>query len=405
MFASSFALKRAMSFSCFYQKAIWGLLIVLGVSVCVNACDEGSKKRACEPVTGKGCKGSKVCALKFDGTPKCFASAGQGKEGDACDSPDGCAKGLGCVRLFGVARCTRFCDPESEKDPCQSAGIVESSMLLPNALTGHCAAALFEREDIGVCVVACEGDSCPENSHCGTVVGWREPVCVSDTALDQFTLEVENGKACGGNVVCKKGSACVELGEVAVCRALADESGCKEGEDVVLARLQSDAREEDSGVSEDAAADAEDAGAEAFVKKDSSDASTDTDEERVQVCAPCSLLGISSSEGEFVMCGKPAVKENACPEGALASLSAMPSLVLEALMPDPESTTSFWTSATRQEDTFLWSDGSEVESDLWAAEEPKTEGDCALWTSSGLVVSDCAFTAPGLCLIATVDRE
>ena len=357
------------------------LLLAIAASAGLTfACKEGSRKRACEPVTGVGCKGSRVCAVAFDGTPTCYASAGSLSEGELCNAPDACGKGLGCVRLFGVPRCVRFCDPNATNDACRQSGIVESSLLLENAMSGHCAASLYERSDIGVCVVSCSQGSCPEGSHCGEVVGWREKVGISDSQLDQFTREVEDGQSCGERVVCKEGSACVVLGDGTICRRLA-ESGCSEGEESIEAVLAGSTR--DAGLSDE-------------------DAEAAAEETTVTVCKSCDPIGISSSEGEFLLCPAKQMASKACTEGVLARLTAGGAQYLPDQLGE---VTEAWTEAFLQDGAFFWKNGEQVDDELWAPGEPAPDLNCAFWSRDGLVAADCAQEMPGLCILAPVQTE
>ena len=137
----------------------------LVAALCLTACRTGSHGRVCEPINPDSCGSGRICVIDRDGVPDCLSAPDGGvtPEGNACTAQDECGAGIGCIRVNGVARCTRFCAliGESGEEGC--------------AEFGECIAALPDRPDIALCVYRCALDTtetddprrlCPEGSVC-----------------------------------------------------------------------------------------------------------------------------------------------------------------------------------------------------------------------------------------------
>ena len=177
-------------------------LILWVLSLSLAGCFDNGSDRKCEPVDNQGCKAAERCAVASDGTPSCFPM-GNLTEGEACDAPDACRAGLGCVQMFGVSRCLRFCAPSL--DPDESACGDDETSVLRFSGQAQCVAGLPDRTDIGLCVVPCVFDpseldlTCPS---CGLVSGLPFLTCIS-------AGPAKMGEPCGpsaqcvGNLICE----------------------------------------------------------------------------------------------------------------------------------------------------------------------------------------------------------
>ncbi len=342
-----------------FDKNLLKNLGILSLFAVFCSCGDTVKQRACEPVTGDGCKNDESCAVKADGTPACFKKIGSLKEGEICAVPDACGKGLGCVRLFGVARCTRFCDLDrTSKEPCASAGHVPVDLLHERYSEGKCAAALSERPDIGACVLPCDllSDDCPAPSRCGIVSGWRTPVCRAEASQI-----AEIGELCGGEVGCPAGALCVTDGQSHVCRALKGDDGCDEFDEV----------ETITGVLGGSG--------------------------EYEVCKPCADLAV----GDWNVCRAPSAASTVCAEGELAVVTPESRDNLALALGDIEEDFEVWTAAHFVDGEFVLGDGvTPVDETLWASGEPnEAAGDCVYFTANGLKVGSCDVMRPGLCTL------
>ncbi|MCA9537882.1 MAG: hypothetical protein KC620_03275 [Myxococcales bacterium] len=152
--------------------ALPALLLVCALPL-LWRCDSSTDAQVCDPKTGRGCRVGRTCAVDADGIPVCVAP-GPAREGDLCSPPSStpgglidptrqCGPRLGCLQLFGVSRCMRFCDPlETEDrdtcqpDPADPIDLGPNDIRHPRFAEATCAAVLPGRADIGVCVLPCE---------------------------------------------------------------------------------------------------------------------------------------------------------------------------------------------------------------------------------------------------------
>lgn len=197
------------------MRAVWVGLWVAGLAFVGLGCEEGTQKRACDPVRQVGCGRDRQCVVDAEGVPRCAELSVQMRgEGQACARANHCAPGLGCVRVAGVARCSRFCRSAEQPDPCVDVGPGNGSAAFPDVDEllrddARCAAVLPARDDIGVCVLPCRplvaGD-CPEGSTCGHGRGMATLSCVP-------TGEVGPLGACGASSgQCEADLICADVG-------------------------------------------------------------------------------------------------------------------------------------------------------------------------------------------------
>ncbi len=205
------------------------IVIALALAAGWAGCDDDSQQ-ACVPGEVERCPGE-TCAVDRDGTPLCVAP-GTAEEGDLCrlaDEPTTvepavrCGVGLGCLRVAGVSRCLRFCNPTLDFEPCEPDG---NRRITPGAGPAllrqftRCVGVLPDRPEIGVCVLPCRPDrgecvaeqdapcsaypdDCPEASVCGLNPQAPFPLCVPDGAgAEGDVCDAERG--CGAGLLCTR---------------------------------------------------------------------------------------------------------------------------------------------------------------------------------------------------------
>lgn len=220
------------------------LLTLLALPGC-----EDDRTQVCAPGRPDRCPAGQTCNVDSTGTPRC-TTPGDALEGALCrvaptgDDADAdadsnasnrCADGLGCLRIAGVSRCLRFCDPAARQDPCRPAGNIAVG---PGGVRlsdfARCAALLPDRPEIGVCVLPCRPerapgcdpipdpaacaahpDDCPEATTCGVTPAAPFPLCVpaGDAPLDA---------PCDPATPCAPGLICARLDGTAACRLPVD---------------------------------------------------------------------------------------------------------------------------------------------------------------------------------------
>lgn len=192
----------------------------------ILGCGESSRGRDCEPARQSGCEGDRLCAVAANGTPTCFNPvATPAAEGDLCEAADACDAGLGCLRVGGVARCLRFCEPSTATDrPCLDGAIPPGTH--PLSEQARCLAVVVDRPDIGACALPCRTEivsDCPAGLACA-------PSLLAGMALCAEPGSAQAGEDCGPDVPCDAGLACVAEGSALVCRPYIGPAGCPAGE-------------------------------------------------------------------------------------------------------------------------------------------------------------------------------
>ncbi len=112
----------------------------------------------CDPVTGLGCGSASWCVLQ-GASPRCVVQAGEGGEGEPCDSVRACRVGLACFRVGDRDLCARPC---CEDGACGfGARCVAGARLASGVETawGRCTAS-------GGCDVLQPERSCPRGEAC-----------------------------------------------------------------------------------------------------------------------------------------------------------------------------------------------------------------------------------------------
>lgn len=201
----------------------------------------------CVPGEDERCPGQ-TCAVDREGTPLCV-EPGTAEEGDLCrldDDPSAveaglrCGMGLGCLRVAGVSRCLRFCDPTLDFNGCEPDG---NRRITPGAgpelLRDYtrCAGVLPDRPEVGVCVLPCRPDrsdtcdddvavcaafpdDCPAATTCGLNPQAPMPLCVP------AGLGAE-GEPCDAEAGCAAGLLCTRIDGQSLCRLATDaRDGC-----------------------------------------------------------------------------------------------------------------------------------------------------------------------------------
>lgn len=212
------------------------IVIALALAAGWAGCDDDSQQ-ACVPGEVERCPGE-TCAVDRDGTPLCVAP-GTAEEGDLCrlaDEPTTvepavrCGVGLGCLRVAGVSRCLRFCNPTLDFEPCEPDG---NRRITPGAGPAllrqftRCVGVLPDRPEIGVCVLPCrpdriEGcvlagvcsaypDDCPARTVCGLSPQAPIPLCVPAGIGTE-------GQVCSAEQGCAAGLLCARIDGEARCR-------------------------------------------------------------------------------------------------------------------------------------------------------------------------------------------
>jgi hypothetical protein len=334
--------------------------LVLLSALILPACEDGSKRRRCEPALQQGCPANQTCGLQNDGTPDCFP-IGAGKEGDACIEAADCGADLGCIRIHGVARCLRFCVPGDDPTlPCE-AGADRTD---PHRFSGEalCLGAAIDRPDIGICVLPCDpaDDQCPADMACGLVLEAGFPAC-------RPVGEQQAGEICDTVRECAPGLGCVPYGERFVCRAFRRET-CAEG--TVAWPVPG------------------------FLNVVTGDELT--------VCADCVSLGrIGSGNANISACPAPVTATKACAEDGSLPTRLDDGLQAERLDLAARATTSsfepWWTAARRTDAGWFWGDADPVPDAL----TPVGEGNCAVWDAGRHVARPCEEAASAVCSLAS----
>ncbi len=197
--------------------------LLLPILALALGCGESSSARRCEPTDNTGCPSGQHCTVDRDGAPVCLAPAPAYVEGAACEGPEDCGEGLGCLRVLGVARCLRFCVPDTEAplDPCADGYRDADEGGHPLTVVARCLATLV-RPGIGACTMPCRPEEatvdCPEGAACRVEDGLEMPLCgaAGDAELDND---------CSAERPCRPGLFCAPRFGGGVCRPPADAEG------------------------------------------------------------------------------------------------------------------------------------------------------------------------------------
>lgn len=211
-------------------------------------CDD-ERSQVCVPGVADRCAEGQTCNVDSSGTPRCITPGDQ-PEGALCvaappgiddaDPAGRCQAELGCLRVAGVSRCLRFCDPSARVDPCPEDTVGIGAAGIDLADFARCAAVLPDRPEIGICVLPCRADrrrnciddpadcrahpgDCPGETTCGISPAAPYSVCVP-------TGEAALGEPCGPRAACAAGLLCTRLDGDATCRRPVDLADtCPEG--------------------------------------------------------------------------------------------------------------------------------------------------------------------------------
>lgn len=220
----------------------------------LTACDD-DRTQACVPGRADRCATGETCGVDATGTPRC-ALPGDAPEGALCQSagpdeaePDPavrCAETLGCLRVAGVSRCLRFCDPAAREDTCRPQGNIAVG---PGGVQirdlARCAAVLPDRPEIGLCVLPCRPDRRPDCAPPADEAGdcpaypddCPDPTACGLAPAAPFALCVPTGDApldapCDATTPCAPGLLCARLDGATACRLPVDlADGCPPGLD------------------------------------------------------------------------------------------------------------------------------------------------------------------------------
>lgn len=375
--------------------------------------------RRCEPASNTGCEAGRACAVDEAGTPRCYALTVALPEGAACDGPGVCAAGLGCVNLFGVSRCLRFCDTQDPyeaacaeqlspvealsfparededgdgilnfRDNCPSTinrsqadadgdGEGDACDPCPKSLRvlkdgrhevcrhpfsdqARCLARLPDRADIGLCLLPCApgGDDCPEGMSCRLFNGLEYATCGP-----AFIDGAQTGEACGPAKPCAQGLACVAFGPDHLCRAL-------RGPLCPLGTLRA-------------------------AVPNAWDPLTQSP---YYFCEPCQPLGPLEGAWWQVCATRLRADAAACDGPRQAPMHVASRRAAETASARLPPDARLWTSARRTGvDAWRWADGQAVSAADWAEGEPTTAGACAALSVEGLHAVDCAAIVWPLC--------
>ena len=342
---------------------IWcgAFLAICGCVGILTACEDGSKRRECEPVLQTGCSGRQTCGLQPDGTPSCF-DVGPGGEGAACLVQDDCGADLGCLRVHGVARCLRFCSPgDDPQGACAGNPVADPH---PNSDSAICLGTVINRADIGVCVLPCTptDPQCPDQSGCGLIVEAGIAAC-------RPLGEQGAGQQCDPGRLCDQGLGCVPHADRFVCRPFKTDA-CPEG----TAELP----------------------VAGFIDQ--------VNQTELVVCADCVALGRVGLEDEQISaCPAPIAKADAC-ASERGTLPALEDVVhAERLAASARAVgvaDPWWTAATRVGIRWRWPDDTQISEAL----TPIGAGDCAVWNAGVHEARSCiGTTAAAICVLAPVD--
>ncbi len=356
-------------------------------------CGDSATDQPCRPHRQDCPKTAEACTVDLEGFTQCITDPGEvGQEGDLCGVPEDCSKGLGCIRVFGLPRCLRFCAPADEGDltePCASDPGTH-----PYSAHARCIAVIRSGAEVGACVLPCQpatgGDSgCPANEE--TPVGCGLPPG-SDFAVCGAAGEALPGQPCGTTASCAPGGLCTRRAEGFVCReAASTERSC---EAQTLFELV------------DGAADP-----------------LDTNADPYGVCSPCKLLGNfggrwvevclglgSALNAQLICAGEDGEVSDLVDADVDALATAAKALFdeqvgYEAVVQLPgggetviKGEVYLWTSLTRSVTTWSWPDGTVVANDDARWGEPLSRGSCALLDLEGrLRRASCDTRARALC--------
>ena len=357
-------------------------LLALALSLTLVACGEPSQSRRCEPAEGSGCTGEESCKVDATGRPICSRD-GEVSEGGLCELPEDCAEGLGCLRLFGLPRCLRFCHTELDPveacresfDEASTGELGEVDDLCPGALAleldgapvcrhlfsehARCIAQLPDRPDIGICAFPCdpsiEQPGCPKGSRCDLAIEAEMAVCQPDS--ESGAREEE---PCGPAQPCQTGLLCLPFGPDQRCLRPALEQRCSSTE----LRTLGLARDPIHGG-------------------------------RYSVCLRCLPIG-PFQERWFRLCPEPQILSEGCSQPIHFSREEVERIIIAALKLKP-GVDRFAVGVQAQLDGWRWPDGSPLDPRLWAEGQP-TYGACALLDDKGRLHSAaCDIDAPVLC--------
>lgn len=337
-------------------------LLLFGMFI-LPACGDGSKPRACEPVSQTGCNSRQTCGLQADGTPACFA-IGTGTEGAGCESQADCGDDLGCLRIHGVARCLRFCAPGDDPGGACQAGSNQVDAH-PNSAAAVCLGTVIDRADIGVCVLPCTPteSSCPDGSSCGLIVEAGISACRPvGTQAD--------GATCDPGRLCEGGLGCVPHADRYVCRPFKIDDECP------------------ASTTELPVA--------GFVNQ--------IDGSELVVCADCIALGrLGEDPVQITACKAPLTAEESCVSERATRLILEDVDDAERIDASARSAAGvaepWWTGAVREGLRWSWLDGTEIPVDLM----PVGAGNCAVWNAGVHTARSCGETAAAICALAPID--
>jgi hypothetical protein len=366
----------------FLQAAPWTrryphLLMLLMFSTFMPVgCDSDSSEQRCTPQTQTGCRGGEACTVDVEGAPLCVAeNSGTAIEGATCIAPKAlgeaipydptlrCGAALGCIAYLGVPRCLRFCDPESSGDN-DSCGSPTLSEVARHPLSEHanCAITLFERSEIGACVLPCkfesEADSeCPDHTQCKLGLGSTVATC-----LPSGSGQV--GQECGDGCGCGSGQQCVSDPLGWVCRRKAKAMNMCPDTELALSIVGS------------------------------SNPVSSEPGEPYTVCVACQYVGV----GRFKYCKS--AETCMADYGHLASLEGFDGENLyTAARSYGESTSEFPVGVVLNDDmVWTWlSSGTPVDMGMWAEEEPGSDVACVVLGSDGKLRGSWNCSGPVLC--------
>lgn len=179
----------------------------------LEGCTKGSLARECEPSAQVGCRAGERCALSEEGIPSCLPVNPDGlQEGAHCQLSEDCADGLGCLSLFGVQQCARFCPLDQSQASADQQCVRGSSF-------ARCLAALPSRTDIGVCLTPCDPFSrglellsCDpaQGVTCGVNVDLSFLVCLPEGPRAEL-------ERCDPSARCAHGLLCLQEGSEQRC--------------------------------------------------------------------------------------------------------------------------------------------------------------------------------------------
>lgn len=176
-------------------------------------CREGSLARECEPSDQVGCLDGQRCTLNDTGSPVCLPSNPLGyKEGAHCEKSEECRDGLGCLTLFGVPQCARFCALDQKTTDA-------NAQCATNHPYAQCLMALPSRTDIGVCLNPC--DPFARGSELLLCDQDQGHVCGVYFDVPFLTCQLEGAQSlwtpCSAVNLCREGLLCLQEGNEQRC--------------------------------------------------------------------------------------------------------------------------------------------------------------------------------------------